>query len=180
MHEREAHLQKLAELIDDVEVAMLTTVAEGGRLVSRPLATCNADDFDGRLWFMTSADSPKVAEIERDPRVNVAYASRAENTYVSVAGRARVIDDRAQIERLWKPGMGVFFRGGKDDPDLRLICVEAESAEYWDGPSTWAGKALYFVVTAVTGDASALGDNELIDVQRGQSSVPPSQARPGL
>ncbi|HZH42657.1 MAG TPA: pyridoxamine 5'-phosphate oxidase family protein [Lysobacter sp.] len=180
MHDREAQLQRLAELIDDVHVAMFTTVAEDGRLVSRPLGTCKPERFDGRLWFVTSVDSPKVRELERNPLVNVAYASRSKNVYVSVSGHARVVDDRAQLERLWAPAMKVFFPEGKDDPGLRLICVDVESAEYWDGPGTWAGKALYFVVAAVTGEATALADNQLIDLQRGQSGPPPSQARPGL
>nr|MBA2237837.1 pyridoxamine 5'-phosphate oxidase family protein [Lysobacter sp.] len=36
---RSANIEKLAELINDVEIAMLTTVARSGHLVSRPLGT---------------------------------------------------------------------------------------------------------------------------------------------
>jgi general stress protein 26 len=85
---RAEHIAQLAELIKDVEVAMFTTTGVDGRLYSRPLATQQVA-FDGDLWFVITADSPKVAEIALDPRVNVAYASPSKNTYVSVAGRAR-------------------------------------------------------------------------------------------
>lgn len=64
---------------------MFTTTGVDGRLYSRPLATQQVA-FDGDLWFVITGDSPKVAEIALDPRVNVAYASPSKNTYVSVAG----------------------------------------------------------------------------------------------
>lgn len=164
---REQDIKQLAELIRDVDVAMFTTIAADGRLVSRPLGTQEVE-FDGDLWFATEADSPKVAEIAADPRVNVAYASRSKNTYVSVSGRARVVDDRARIDALWSPAMKLFFPGGKDDPNLRLIHVSAESAEYWDGPGGLFGKALYLVMTAVTDDPGSLSDNRLVDLKTGE------------
>ena len=128
MSERSEHIAKLAELIKDVRVAMLTTTRPDGRLVSRPLGTQEVE-FDGDLWFATEADSAKVAEIAANPFVNVSYASTSDNTYVSVSGRAEVIDDRAKVEALWSPGMKLFVPGGKDDPNLRLIRVSADTAE---------------------------------------------------
>lgn len=112
---RAEHIAQLAELIKDVEVAMFTTTGVDGRLYSRPLATQQVA-FDGDLWFVITADSPKVAEIALDPRVNVAYASPSKNTYVSVAGRARVVDDRAKIEELWSPAMKLFFPAARKTP----------------------------------------------------------------
>jgi len=161
---RAEHIAQLAELIKDVEVAMFTTTGVDGRLYSRPLATQQVA-FDGDLWFVITADSPKVAEIALDPHVNVAYASPSKNTYVSVAGRARVVDDRAKVEELWSPAMKLFFPGGKDDSNLRLIHVRADSAEYWDGPGTLLGKALTFVLSAVQDEPGQLADNGFIDLR---------------
>lgn len=161
---RAEHIAQLSELIKDVEVAMFTTTGVDGRLYSRPLGTQQVD-FDGDLWFATAADSPKVAELALNPRVNVAYASTSKNTYVSVSGRARIVDDRERIEALWSPAMKLFFPGGKDDPNLRLIQVRAETAEYWEGPGTLLGKALSFVLSAVQDDPAQLGDNGFIDLR---------------
>jgi general stress protein 26 len=162
--ERQQHIEQLADLIRDVDIAMFTTTGVDGRLYSRPLGTQEVD-FDGDLWFATAADSPKVAEIALNPRVNVAYASPSKNSYVSVAGTARVVHDRAKIEELWSPAMKLFFPGGKDDPNLRLIHVSAESAEYWDGPGTLLGKALSFVLSAVTDEPGALSDSGQVDLR---------------
>jgi general stress protein 26 len=162
--DRQQHITQLAALIKDVEVAMFTTTGVDGRLYSRPLGTQEVE-FDGDLWFATSADSPKVAEIALNPRVNVAYASPSKNSYVSVAGTARIVADRAKIDELWSPAMKLFFPEGKDDPNLRLIHVEAESAEYWDGPGTLLGKALSFVLSAVQDEPTRLGDNGFVDLR---------------
>ncbi len=163
-HTHIEQIKQLAELIRDVDIAMFTTTGVDGRLYSRPLGTQQVE-FDGDLWFATAADSPKVAEISLNPLVNVAYASPSKNTYVSVAGSARIIDDRAKIEELWSPAMKLFFPGGKDDPNLRLIHVRAESAEYWDGPGTLLGKALSFVLSAVSDEPAALADSGKVDLR---------------
>jgi len=162
--QRQQRIAQLAALIKDVEVAMFTTTGVDGRLYSRPLGTQEVE-FDGDLWFATSADSPKVAEIALNPLVNVAYASPSKNSYVSVAGTARIVDDRARAEQLWSPAMKLFFPEGKDDPKLRLIHVRAESAEYWDGPGTLLGEALSFVLSAVEDEPGRLADNGFVDLR---------------
>ncbi|HEY0335349.1 MAG TPA: pyridoxamine 5'-phosphate oxidase family protein [Stenotrophomonas sp.] len=166
MTRRHEDIRLLAELIRDVEVAMFTTVSADGRLVSRPLGTQQVD-FDGDLWFATAADSPKVQEIAVEPRVNVAYAAPDRNTYVSVAGRARIVDDRARVEAMWSPSMQLFFPGGQDDPNLRLIHVRAESAEYWNSPAGLLGKALEFVLSAVDDEVGVLTENRVVDLKPG-------------
>jgi len=164
MTEHQDNIRKLADLIDGIDIAMLTTTSADGRLVSRPLATQEVE-FDGDLWFATSADSHKVAEIRANPRVNVAYASKDRNAYVSVSGRAQVLDDRAKIAQLWSPAMKAFFPGGQDDPDLRLIKVSVESAEYWDGPGTLLGQALYFLMSAASDNPGVLSENETLQIR---------------
>lgn len=162
--ERTQHIARLAELIRDVRIAMLTTTRPDGRLVSRPLGTQEVE-FDGDLWFVTGADSAKVAEIAANAFVNVSYASPSANTFVSVSGRAEVLDDRAKVEQVWSPAMQLFFPGGKDDPNLRLVRVRADTAEYWDGPGALVGRALTFFLTAVSDDPVPLSDNALIDLR---------------
>jgi general stress protein 26 len=164
MSDRAANIAHLAGLIRDIRVAMLTTIAPDGRLVSRPLATQEVE-FDGELWFATEHDSGKVAEIVANPHVNIAYASPGRNIYVSVAGRASVVHDRDRIEALWSPAMEMFFHKGEDDRNLCMIRVEADSAEYWEGPGTIFGKALYLALSAVTDDPARLSENALLNLQ---------------
>ncbi len=169
-------VRQIAELLEKIDTAMLTTVGPDGFLVSRPLSTQDSA-FDGkRVWFFTEADSPKVAEIERNPKVNLAYASKDHNTYISLAGTASVNRDRRRIGRLWNDAMKAFFPNGKDDPNLVLLEVQTHSIEYWDGPGSLIGKLVSFVVARVTRDEEVMGKNRLVDMtgKRSTSMLPPS------
>ena len=42
------------------------------------------------------------------------------------------MDDPAKARELWSPFLKAWFPQGLDDPDLVLIRVEVESAEFWD------------------------------------------------
>jgi general stress protein 26 len=167
----------LAKLVEDIDIAMFTTVGPGGYLVSRPLST-QAARFDGeRVWFFVDATSQKVAEIGRNRKVNVAYASQARNTYVSLAGDARVTREQARIDEFWNDALKAFFPRGKDDPDLALIEVTPRTAEYWDGPGTLVGKALAFAAALITGNDDTMGDNAIVDLRDGRTRKPPSSDR---
>ena len=149
MTERDEQIKKLAEMIKDIDFAMLTTVAADGTLHSRPMSTQRVE-FDGDLWFFTRASAPKVGEIEGEHQVNVAYAKPEDQRYISVSGRAVVVRDRAKIEELWSPVLKAWFPEGPEDPDLALLKVSAERAEYWDSPASAVAHAISFVKALVT------------------------------
>lgn len=139
----------LGDLIDDIEIAMLVSLTADGTLVSRPLTTLQAD-FRGDLWFFVSASSGKMDDIASHPRVNLSYANPDTHLYVSVVGNARVLRDRTKIAELWHPAAETYFPDGPDDPDLRLLKVEVESAEYWQKSGGLVSQALR-LMHAVTG-----------------------------
>jgi general stress protein 26 len=145
-------VEKLAELIGDVKVAMLTTVDEDGSLHSRPMWT-QQEEFDGQLWFFTAASSHKVREVEREHRVNLGYADPENDRYISVSGRATLIRDRSKIEDLWNPLYKAWFPMGLADPDLALLRVEVDKAEYWDTPPGRLVKLVGFAKALLTGKA---------------------------
>ena len=168
----------LGKLLEDIDIAMLTTVGREGYLVSRPLSTQKAS-FDGRrVWFFTEADSPKVAEVRRNPKVNLAYASKDKNTYVSLSGRARINRDPILRAQFWNDAMKAFFPKGCNDPNLVLLEVEPRTVEYWDGPGSFIGKAISFIVARVTKREEVLGENRLLDLRERpvRARLPPSHA----
>ena len=149
--------EKLGELIEGAEIALVTTVEPDGTLHTRPLATLEYGN-DGYLWFFTSIDSAKVDELAQDMRVSVAYANKDDHAYVAVAGTGEVIQDRQKAEELWTPMAKAWFPEGIDDPKLALLRVEIERAEYWTSP----GKAAYvfgIAKAAMTGKQTNIGEN---------------------
>lgn len=159
---RQESIQKLNDLIKDVKVAMLTTI-DWGILRSRPMQT-QEFDFDGDLWFFTSSETHKTEEIEKDRRVNVSYAAPETNTYVSVTGTAEILKDRAKIEELWNPIYKAWFPEGLEDPNLVLLKVAVEQAEYWDSPSSTLVQVAGFVKAMVTGERADGGENKKINL----------------
>lgn len=159
---RQESIEKLNELIKDIQFAMLTT-NDGGVLRSRPMQTQDFE-FDGDLWFFTSSNTHKAEEIERDNRVNVAYAAPDDNTYVSVSGTASIIKDREKIDEYWNDALKAWFPEGKDAPDLVLLKVAVEQAEYWDAPSSTIAQTIGFLKALATGEKADVGENEKINL----------------
>ncbi|OWA34042.1 general stress protein [Saccharibacillus sp. O16] len=154
-------VETVRDLIKDVETAMLTTVSDTG-LVSRPMKTQHIE-FDGDLWFLTKKDTAKYAEILKDPRVNVAYAGKS---YVSVSGTAAFVEDDARKKVLWNKVYEKLLDTPYDDPNLVLIRVHAETAEYWESGS--AVKMISHLLKKAVGKGSdpksEPGINETVDL----------------
>ncbi len=126
---------RLAELIKEIRITMLTTIEPDGHVRSRPMATVLRDGFDGTLWFFTSQSSQKIVEVQEDPRVNLSYCEPLKNHYVSISGSCELVRDQECVKQYWDPFFSGLFPAGLDDPDLALLKVTIEAAEYWDAPS---------------------------------------------
>ena len=163
-HRREDDLEKLRKMVKDIDFCMLTTVDENGGLHSRPMSSNGDIDSDGDIWFFTSASSHKVSEIAKLPKVNLSFADPDNQRYVSVSGKAQIIRDRKKIEELWRPEFKIWFPEGKDDPEVALLRVSLEKAEYWDSPSSTIGFALSFVSSLITGKEPDMGENKKLEL----------------
>lgn len=149
----------LRSLVERMKVAMLTTTTNAGQLRSRPLQTLACED-DGTLWFFVSASSAKVAEMEHEyGHLGLSYADSGKQDYVSISGSGTLVRDRERMKRFWSPWVKTWFPNGVDDPDLALLRVSIDAAEYWDAPGS-AVRRLYGLAKArATGDLSGLGEH---------------------
>lgn len=162
-NEQNENLQKLIDKIKDIDIAMMTTADEDGSLRSRPMRNMQLKE-DGVIWFFTGYESGKSQELKNDSHVNLSYAKPDDQLYVSVSGRASLTRDQAKIDELWNPMLKAWFPNGKDDPNIALIKVTIEKAEYWDSPSS-AMVHLYGVVkAAITGERADPGENKKINL----------------
>jgi general stress protein 26 len=159
----------LWSLIEDLRLAMLTTRDAEGRLRSRPMTTQNLPHADGlephpsRLWFFLSRSSQAAGDLRRDPRVNLAYASPEKDRYVSVSGSARFVDDLGRKQALWSAATEAWFQNGADDPDVGLLEVRIDGAEFWDVRTSKVMRLAQRAKAAVTGEPpSATGTHARI------------------
>lgn len=121
--------EKFKVLIKDFDNAMFVTQTPTHELRARPMVIADPME-DGDLIFITSGEAPKTKEAVEHPQVNVTMQSS--NKFLSLSGIASVSYDKAKIEQVWKPAWKAWFPKGKEDPEIRLIRVTAQSGEYWD------------------------------------------------
>ena len=128
-------LEKFYALVEDMEIAMMTTRRSDGHLRSRAMATQKrAEGAD--LWFVTCQGTPKLRDLAQDPHVNLSYYNDSKREWVSVSGTAVVSEDRAKIRELMKStgSSGSMRRetrhGTPEDPRMVLIGVTVHAAEF--------------------------------------------------
>ncbi len=143
MDTSETPQKHLYDLLQNFDTAMLVTAPSAGDLGARPMSVAELKP-DGDVYFATSLSSPKLAEIQAQPQVLVTFQSSSQ--YAAVKGVAHVLRDRATIDRLWSEAWRVWFPGGKDDPSLCVLRVDATEAEYWDNKGV---QGLKFVVNSL-------------------------------
>lgn len=153
-----ADLERVIKLARDARMCMLTTLTEGGSLVSRPMSPREVTD-DGDLWFLTDTTSAQSRQVRGRPQVNLAFATGS--SWLSISGDAQVIHDPARVRELWSAAAEAWFPDGPDDSRLGLLLVTGRTAEYWDAPCGRIATVLSFVKAKVTGQALA-ADNETV------------------
>lgn len=133
-----SELEKLYELIDDIEIAMMTTRRRDEHLESRAMATqkraAGAD-----LWFVTADATAKFRDLRADPHVNLAYYKDRTREWISVSGLATLTRDRQKIDELYAPDWKMWFPdegdprdGTPEDPRLVLIGVDIHAAVFFE------------------------------------------------
>jgi len=140
----------LREKLKRVRICMFTTSDNAGGLTSHPMALQDAED-DGCLWFFTAAHTRLASDVPAMPNVNLSFAEPSDSLYVSVSGRAELVEDRARMAKLWNPMVAAWFPKGLDDPELRLIKVDPYSAEFWDSDSSRMVQLMKMAKAALTG-----------------------------
>jgi general stress protein 26 len=143
--------QHVADLVSRAEVAMLTTMTQEGKHVSRPMGLQEAE-FSGDLWFFAYDDSAKAAPIRVHPGVNVSFSDTKSHSWTSIAGRAQIVHDRQKAEQLYSPTLQAWLSDGPETPGLTLIKIEADTAEYWEGPTSTVAFVAGHLRAATTGN----------------------------
>ncbi|MCI0754633.1 pyridoxamine 5'-phosphate oxidase family protein [Teichococcus vastitatis] len=154
---------KVRDMIAEIGTAIFTTIDGEGHLRGRPMRTQKPDPDGKTLWFFTRADSPKVAEIQNDPRVLLGYSDTRNQDYVSISGKARLVTDTARKQALWTEGLRTWLPEGAESPEVALIAVTIDGAEYWDGISSSLRFAYGYAQSLVTGRPDTSGENAKVN-----------------
>jgi general stress protein 26 len=129
-------LDKFYELVNDIEIAMMTTRRPDGHLESRAMASQKrAPGAD--LWFVSCEGTAKLRDLAADPHLNLSYYKDRTREWISVSGIGKMTRDRDKIRELyaadwkiWFPDAGDPRHGTPDDPRMVLIGVDIHAAVF--------------------------------------------------
>ncbi len=144
-------IAKIRELVDQAKtVFFCTQIREARPFDARPMAVQEVND-QGQLVFFAASDSDMIADIGKDPAVQLLAQGSAHSDMLMLYGRATVSSDKATIERLWSPILKTWFTEGKDDPRIRVITISPEQGYYWDTKHNRAVQLAKMIAGAITG-----------------------------
>jgi general stress protein 26 len=102
--------------------------AEDGH--TRPMAVQFENDRPP-LWYFAARDQVLVQTIGPRQRAIATFVSKGHDLFATVQGTLSVDTDRAIVDRMWNRQIAAWYPGGKDDPNLVLLRLDAQQAEIW-------------------------------------------------
>lgn len=125
-------IKKLKELVKEIDICLFcTNLKTDDGSTCRPMAAQEVDEA-GNIWFFSDIHSEKNTEIHLDKKVQLFFSHPGKSSYLVVNGEAEIILDQHKTAEIWSPLVKIWFKEGKDDPNLSLIKVEPSNAYYWD------------------------------------------------
>ena len=149
-------IKKIKDFVNDIKVCMFCTSVTDMPFRTRPMSTLEVDE-EGNLWFFSAKSSDKNDEIKDNDTVQLIYSKNSDVHFLTITGKATIVEDQAKKDELWNPIVKAFFPEGKDDPNLSLVKIKPEAAHYWD---TINGKMITWfkmAASAVTGNQNNVG-----------------------
>ena len=126
-------IPQIAALISRIDICLFSTRGEHGELHARPMSNNGQVEWEGRSWFFAPSDGRLVAELEADPQAVAAYRAEESYDFISISGRATIETDQDLKKQYWLPELERWFRNGPEDPNVTLIRLDAEHADWWTG-----------------------------------------------
>ena len=97
---------------------------------ARPM-TARVENDRSPIWFFGSSNASLLPLLRMNDRAIATFVAKDHDLFAPVHGRLSVDMDAATIDRLWNPSVAAYYKGGRDDPELRLLRLDTEKAEIW-------------------------------------------------
>jgi general stress protein 26 len=150
--------ERVWKLMEKIGFAMLVT-HDGDKLRARPMSA-SVRPGENAIYFLADARRHKDEEIARNPKVNLSFADASAQKYVSLTGTATISNDRAMIKELFSFPAKAWWESA-DDPNIRVLKVTPEDAEFWDSPGT-VTSYVKMAAAVATGSRPDIGTNRKV------------------
>lgn len=145
----ETNLKSAArQIMDRAVTCTLITLDKQGRPRARVMDPFKPEE-DFTIWLGTNPKSRKVKHIKNDSRVTLCYVDKSNPGYVTIYGKAQLVDDQLEKDRRFKEAWETFYPDNKES--FLLIRVNPEWMEVVSetqgivgDPDTWTPQKVYF------------------------------------
>ncbi len=107
------------DIVAASDFVTLITLDAAGQPQARMLEAIPPDSGQFNVWMGTNVNSAKVQEINNDPRATLYYQRRDNSGYVTLRGRADIVDDPVLKEKYWRPHWTAFY----PDPETMYVLI---------------------------------------------------------
>lgn len=146
------------ELVEKIGICMLANW-DGEELRSRPMAA-HARPDENAIYFLTDVRHHSDEDIQRYPKICLAFSEAGDQKYVSLSGDAKTSNDRALVKELWSTFARAWW-DSPDDPNIRVLAFSPDEAQYWDAPGTTVS-TIKMMAAAATGRRPDMGENRKV------------------
>jgi general stress protein 26 len=154
------HKQLIWDLIKEIKIGMLVTHDDlESKLRARPMSLVQ-NEYDNTLFFFSDREDAKAYEIKLDRDVCLTFGDPDSQTYVSLSGKANIIEDQKLIDRYWNKNVATWFPKGKDDPNLALLEIKIESGEHWKADENKLIQLFKIAKANIKDESPDIGENE--------------------
>ncbi len=135
VQEREI-LETSQKIIKDCYFGTFVNIDQNGQPRARAMEPFDPE-YDFTIWMATNPKSRKVIQIENNPKATMHYFDKNNMSYVSLMGKAFIINDKAIKAEKWKDGWEQFYQN--QEKAYLLIKFVPESLELISIPTGFTG-----------------------------------------
>lgn len=144
-------INKLRELVEEINICLFcSNLKTDNGSTCRPMGAQKVCE-QGNIWFFSEVNSDKNREIKQDKHVQLFFSHPSKSSYLVVNGEAEVIIDKNKKDELWTPFAKIWFKEGKDDPNISIIKVKPTTAYFWDTDGNKMINFFKMIASVVTG-----------------------------
>ncbi len=122
-----------ARTVANLRYCWLVTEGETGGASARPMGRLsrNVDQDGWTIRFITDGRSRKASDIRRAGKVMVIFERDADDAFVTLNGRATLLEGASEVRQHWKDAYNAYFPSEADRANAAFIEVDVERMELW-------------------------------------------------
>lgn len=132
-------MQKLVSIMKENSLHAYLATGDGDQPIVRPVSPIVEDNMS--IWVTTYSTSRKVKQIQRNPKICLAFVDQPRGDKAAVViGKAEIITDFEEKERVWKIAtfdLSQYFPNGPKSDEFCLLKININKIEWRD---SWTSK----------------------------------------